>query len=108
MPEPRIKRYTLVPTSGDDGVRRFHLARVASANGLTAERLERMEEIAAGADRRSSSSSLAGRVETLDADHRAEGALERPVGERAAQDVAAERVAERGHDHPLVEREIGI
>jgi hypothetical protein len=49
MPEPRIKRYALVPPSGEDGVRRFHLARVAGASGLlpAAERLERMEEIAA-------------------------------------------------------------
>ena len=49
MPEPRIKRYALVPTPGEDGVRRFHLARVAGATGSlpAAERLERMEEIAA-------------------------------------------------------------
>jgi hypothetical protein len=49
MPEPRIKRYALVPSAGDDGLRRFHLARVASTNGAlpAAERLERMEEIAA-------------------------------------------------------------
>ena len=40
MPEPQIKRYALVPSSERDGLRRFHLARVAS-------RLERMEEIAA-------------------------------------------------------------
>ena len=49
MPEPRIKRYALVPTSNGDGVRRFQLARVAPASGSVpaAERLERMEEIAA-------------------------------------------------------------
>ena len=49
MPEPRIKRYALVPKAGDDGVRRFQLARVAPASGSApaAERLERMEEIAA-------------------------------------------------------------
>jgi hypothetical protein len=49
MPEPRIKRYALVPQSGEDGVRRFHLARVAGNSGSlpAAERLERMEEIAA-------------------------------------------------------------
>ena len=49
MPEPRIKRYALVPTAGEDGVRRFQLARVAPASGSVpaAERLERMEEIAA-------------------------------------------------------------
>jgi hypothetical protein len=49
MPEPRIKRYALVPTSGSDGVRRFQLARVAPGSGSApaAERLERMEEIAA-------------------------------------------------------------
>jgi hypothetical protein len=48
MPEPRIKRYALVPTAGEDGVRRFQLARVESASGSVpaAERLERMEEIA--------------------------------------------------------------
>jgi|EndMetStandDraft_3_1072993.scaffolds.fasta_scaffold1101180_2 hypothetical protein len=49
MPEPPIKRYALVPSAGDDGIRRFHLARVATrSRGLpAAERLERMEEIAA-------------------------------------------------------------
>ena len=49
MPEPRIKRYALVATPGEDGVRRFHLARVAGGRGAlpAAERLERMEEIAA-------------------------------------------------------------
>ena len=49
MPEPQIKRYALVPQSGEDGVRRFHLARVAGASRSlpAAERLERMEEIAA-------------------------------------------------------------
>ena len=49
MPEPQIKRYALVPQSGEDGVRRFHLARVAGRSGSlpAAERLERMEEIAA-------------------------------------------------------------
>lgn len=49
MPEPRIKRYALVANAGDDGIRRFHLARVASRSGRVpaAERLERMEEIAA-------------------------------------------------------------
>ncbi len=49
MPEPRIKRYALVPNAGPDGVRRFHLARVASRSRSVpgAERLERMEEVAA-------------------------------------------------------------
>lgn len=48
MPEPRIKRYALVPQAAQDGVRRFSLARVASAGSApAAERLERMEEIAA-------------------------------------------------------------
>jgi hypothetical protein len=46
MPEPRIKRYALVPQAAQDGVRRFALARVA-APSPAAERLERMEEIAA-------------------------------------------------------------
>jgi hypothetical protein len=59
MPEPRIKRYALVPTSGGDGVTRFHLARVAGANGSlpAAERLERMEEVAAREARACSCSS---------------------------------------------------
>jgi hypothetical protein len=49
MPDPRIKRYALVPNPGPDGVRRFQLARVASRLSSVpgAERLERMEEIAA-------------------------------------------------------------
>lgn len=47
MPEPRIKRYALVPNADEDGVRRFQLARVASGSVPAAERLERMEEIAA-------------------------------------------------------------
>ena len=48
MSAPRIKRYALLPTAGRDGVRRFHLARVASTPGRTStpERLERMEQIA--------------------------------------------------------------
>jgi hypothetical protein len=46
VPEPRIKRYALVPRAGEDGVRRYSLARVATASPH-AERLERMEEIAA-------------------------------------------------------------
>jgi hypothetical protein len=49
MPEPRIKRYALVPRAEEGGVRRFQLARVTSVSGSVpaAERLERMEEIAA-------------------------------------------------------------
>jgi hypothetical protein len=49
MAEPRIKRYALVPKAAEDGLRRFQLARVASGSGSVpgAERLERMEEIAA-------------------------------------------------------------
>jgi len=47
MPQPRIKRYALVPDGDGRGPRRFHLARVApsprSVPGV--ERLERMEEI---------------------------------------------------------------
>jgi hypothetical protein len=48
MAEPRIKRYALVPQPGEDGVRRFSLARVASVSRSVpdADRLERMEEIA--------------------------------------------------------------
>jgi hypothetical protein len=45
---PSIKRYALVPSDGDTGPRRFHLARVASDRPLKApSRLERMEEVAA-------------------------------------------------------------
>jgi hypothetical protein len=49
MAEPRVKRYALVPQTGDDGVRRYSLARVASGprSAPDANRLERMEEIAA-------------------------------------------------------------
>jgi hypothetical protein len=48
MAEPRIKRYALVPQAGEDGVRRFSLARVASGPRSVpdADRMERMEEIA--------------------------------------------------------------
>ena len=62
MPEPRIKRYALVPSAGDDGVTRFHLARVAGATGSlpAAERLERMEEIAALEHRENGSEPPAG------------------------------------------------
>jgi len=45
MAEPPIKRYALVPKAGEDGVRRFQLARV-SRDARAADRLERMEEIA--------------------------------------------------------------
>jgi hypothetical protein len=45
MAEPPIKRYALVPKAGEDGVRRFQLARV-SRDGRSPERMERMEEIA--------------------------------------------------------------
>jgi hypothetical protein len=45
---PSIKRYALVPNDSTEGMRRFHLARVASARALPDERrLERMEEVAA-------------------------------------------------------------
>jgi hypothetical protein len=48
MADPRIKRYALMPAQGEDGVRRFHLARVAhsSRTAMAVDRLERMEEIA--------------------------------------------------------------
>ena len=48
MPQPRIKRYALVPDGDGRGMRRFHLARVAPASrsALDADRLQRMEEIA--------------------------------------------------------------
>jgi hypothetical protein len=45
---PNVKRYALVENDGNNGVRRFHLARVASAPALPdPRRLERMEEISA-------------------------------------------------------------
>jgi hypothetical protein len=49
MPDPRIKRYALVPDNRDGALRRFHLARVASEARATPapDRLERMEEVAA-------------------------------------------------------------
>jgi hypothetical protein len=49
MAEPPIKRYALVPETRDGPLRRFHLARVASAARATPapDRLERMEEVAA-------------------------------------------------------------
>jgi hypothetical protein len=49
MPEPRVKRYALMPAPGEDGIRRFHLARVthSSRTAMPADRLERMEDVAA-------------------------------------------------------------
>jgi hypothetical protein len=45
---PNVKRYALVPNDSNNGMRRFHLARVASAGRVPdASRLERMEEVAA-------------------------------------------------------------
>jgi hypothetical protein len=45
---PNVKRYALVPNDSNDGLRRFHLARVASAGRVPdAQRLERMEDVAA-------------------------------------------------------------
>jgi hypothetical protein len=45
---PNLKRYALVPNDSNNGVRRFHLARVASAGRVPdAQRLERMEDVAA-------------------------------------------------------------
>lgn len=45
---PNVKRYALVPNDSSDGMRRFHLARVASAGRVPdASRLERMEDVAA-------------------------------------------------------------
>jgi hypothetical protein len=41
---PSVRRYALVLNGSDNGVRRFHLARVASPD---ARRLERMEDVAA-------------------------------------------------------------
>jgi hypothetical protein len=45
---PRIKRYALVQNDSNDGMRRFHLARVTSPGRVAdASRLERMEELVA-------------------------------------------------------------
>ena len=45
---PNVKRYALVPNDSNNGMRRFHLARVASAGRVPdAQRLERMEDVAA-------------------------------------------------------------
>lgn len=45
---PNIKRYALVQNESGNGLRRFHLARVASTQSLPdAARLERMEDVAA-------------------------------------------------------------
>jgi hypothetical protein len=44
---PNVKRYALVANDSNNGMRRFHLARVASAGRVPdAQRLERMEELA--------------------------------------------------------------
>jgi hypothetical protein len=43
-----VKRYALVPNDSNNGLRRFHLARVASAGRVPdPQRLERMEDVAA-------------------------------------------------------------
>jgi hypothetical protein len=49
MDQPRIRRYALLPGARENGVRRLHLARVApsSRSALGADRLERMEDVAA-------------------------------------------------------------
>jgi hypothetical protein len=45
---PNVKRYALVPNDSSKGMRRFHLARVTSAARVPdAQRLERMEDVAA-------------------------------------------------------------
>jgi hypothetical protein len=44
---PNVKRYALVANDSNNGMRRFHLARVASAGRVPdASRLERMEDVA--------------------------------------------------------------
>ena len=44
---PNVKRYALVANDSNSGMRRFHLARVASAGRVPdASRLERMEDVA--------------------------------------------------------------
>lgn len=53
MTTPNIKRYALVQNEGSDGLRRFHLARVASSGRVPdSARLERMEDVAAKERRR--------------------------------------------------------
>ena len=49
MADPEIRRFALLPGARENGVRRMHLARVAPSprSALGADRLERMEEIAA-------------------------------------------------------------
>jgi hypothetical protein len=50
---PHVKRYALVPNGSSKGVRRFQLARVAPPDRVPdAQRLERMEELAARDRRR--------------------------------------------------------
>jgi hypothetical protein len=45
---PNVKRYALVANDSNNGVRRFHLARVATPVRMPdASRLERMEDVAA-------------------------------------------------------------
>jgi hypothetical protein len=45
---PSVKRYALVPNDSNNGMRRFHLARVTSPGRVAdASRLERMEDVAA-------------------------------------------------------------
>jgi hypothetical protein len=48
-PGPNVKRYALVANDSNEGLRRFHLARVASPTRAapSATRLERMEDVAA-------------------------------------------------------------
>jgi hypothetical protein len=43
-PSPNVKRYALVASGSNQGMRRFHLARVAPSRQ---RRLERMEDVAA-------------------------------------------------------------
>jgi hypothetical protein len=48
QPSPNVKRYALVPNDSNNGMRRFHLARVTSPGRVPdASRLERMEDVAA-------------------------------------------------------------
>jgi hypothetical protein len=63
VPEaPRIKRYALVQNDSNDGMRRFHLARVTSPGRVAdPSRLERMEDVAA---REGSDPSPGGRGQT--------------------------------------------
>src|SRR5205085_12455278 len=67
----------------------------------------RAPAVAAGARRRLLLTGSA-RAEPLDPDHRPDHSLEVARCERLAQEVAAQLVADGGHDDALVERQVGL